>query len=244
MARCPECGVSVPTDARECRVCGARLGSPARQTELLFGPLHASLYAGAGAEAVPAPASLQGLSVRQVIIAVGAVLLVLLGFIWYAGQPAGRSAGGMELPVMGVMGEPVRVGDTVWGVAFTDSSETFSGRTPERGRFLVVGIVTGNHSTSNFPMNHQTTALLDAASGTRYTPTFTAWGTPDDFPAGKYAPTYTLAPYGTIAGILLFDVPVEFVHPRLLVRDLARDEVFTGLIDLERDRRGRLQAGM
>lgn len=237
MARCSECGAPVAEDARYCRACGARV-EPGRNAELLFGPLHAPLFAGAGADAVAAPAPSPSLSLGQVTAAVGVVLAVLLAVVLYHGRPATTSPDAGGLPVMGVMGEPVTVGDTAWGVAFIDAQATFSGHTPRQGRFLVVGVVAGNRGTRAFTMDGRAAGLLDADTGTRYAPAFTTWGTPDEIRAWTSVPSYALTPANTVAGLLIFDVPATVAHPRLLVRDMAAGGEFTGAIDLEQNRRG------
>jgi hypothetical protein len=120
-------------------------------------------------------------------------------------------------------------------VAFTDRPAQFGDRAPRRGQFVVVGVVAGNRSAAAFTLAGGAAALQDGATGTRYTPIFIAWGTPDDFSQGRYLPTYTLPPRDTAAGLLVFDVPKDLAHPRLLVRDLAEKKDFVGAIDLEQE---------
>ncbi|HOF88809.1 MAG TPA: hypothetical protein PLZ36_12015, partial [Armatimonadota bacterium] len=122
--------------------------------------------------------------------------------------------------------------------AFTERPARFANRPARNGQFVVVGVVAGNRGAEQFTLATGAAALQDGDTGARYTPTFIAWGTPDDFSRGRYAARYTVPPQGTAAGLLVFDVPTTLAHPRLLVRDLAGAKDFVGGIALERAAEG------
>jgi hypothetical protein len=178
------------------------------------------------------------LSTRQVWVGVGAVLTFLLLLALYAGRSwsSEPTATADQLPVLGAKGEAVPVGDTVVGVAFTDTTDTLDGKPAQRGEFYAVGIVVGNHGSAPFELTVTSLSLALGAPDATMGPTFVAWGEPEDLNNGRYKSTYRLAPGATIAGMLVFDVARTHAGERLLVRDLTvANSKFAGAIDLTRD---------
>lgn len=247
MARCPNCGTEVSADARFCPHCGANLPrrpSAQEQPPLPFSPWGPPPLqpAGAGATARAEPVVGKPLSTTQVAIAVGAILL-FLAFVIFLGR--GLTGGGgtsqnadntRNLPVVGMKGEAVPMGNTAWGVAFTDQMNEVNNRPPQNGQFYAVGIVVGNRGSSELPLSVDSVGLFDAESGRRYKPVITAWGTPEQIGAGQYRTRMSLPPQEAIAGLVVFDVP-QLAKPRLLVRDLSTSSAdFTGMIDLTREK--------
>jgi hypothetical protein len=210
-----------------------------RLLSAVLGPRLTPEYAGAGAAAAPAPTG-PPLTGRQVAAAVGGVLLLLLFFMLYVNRENLPSRPGppvADVPVVGGMGEAIAVGGTVWGVAFLEHPERFGSRAA-RGQYFAIGVIAGNRSIRAFTLTARSVGLIDAETGARYTPLLTAWGTPRALSAGRYTSRYPLAPHASIAGLLIFDVPVRVDHARLLVRDLTlTNTAFTGAIELERGAR-------
>ena len=180
------------------------------------------------------------LSVKQVAIAVGAVLLAVLGILLYAqyrpstGTP--RSSGTQaNVPVLGVIGEQVTIGDTLLGVATTGTPETVDGRRAQ-GQYLAVVIVIGNYGKNAFTLNKESFGLTDGRHGGRHLPVLMAYGTPEELHSGRFHRTFELGEKEVIAAVAIFDLPKSDVQPRLLVRDMAkREKEFTGAIDLTRE---------
>ncbi len=244
MARCAECGTEVPADARFCPHCGApqpRRVSAAEQPPLPFSPWTAPrLEAQAGGAGVlRQPAIGPPLTTRQVLIAVVAILLILVLFL-VIGQGISRHGANKSasIPVLGIMGELIDVGQTGWGVAFTDTSDHFSGKRAQRGQFMAVGLVVLNHSRHSIQLTNSAASIANGDFTARFRPLFVAWGKPVELNAGHFAHEYTLHPDTAIAGILVFDIPRDFASPHLLVRDLAADSrTFTGAIDLTKEKK-------
>ncbi|MHB0937047.1 MAG: DUF4352 domain-containing protein [Armatimonadota bacterium] len=195
----------------------------------------------AGGDASTAATVLGGtgrpLSVKQVAVAVGAVLLVVLGILFYAGyRPRfGGGGAGAQLPVLGVIGEQVTIGDTLLGVASTGVPESVNGREAQ-GQYLAVVIVIGNTGTDTFTLNEGSFGLTDGRNGGRHQPVLMAYGTPEELHAGQFHKTFQLGSKEVIAAVAIFDVPTSDTEPRLLVRDMARSgNDFTGAIDLTRE---------
>jgi hypothetical protein len=186
------------------------------------------------------PAVGQPLTGRQVAIAVSGVVLFLLFIIWMNGREGSAPAAApAEPPVVGRIGQPVTMGATVWGVAFSDQLATVDGRAPQRGRYLAVGVIVGNRSDGEVLLSTQSVALMDRETGRRYAPVVTAWGTPETLNVGQYQAQWRLPGHESIAGVVIFDVPPTLEAPHLLVRDLTRsvrDE--SGLIELAEESGG------
>jgi len=245
MTHCPKCGAEVPGDARFCAHCGFELDhQPAKQEQppLPFSPWEPppmAQPAGAGG-ATPAAVPVVGppLSVKHVGIAVGAILLFLLLVVLIGNgfrQQTPVVTPSPSLPILGVIGEPVTIGDTVFGVAFTDTPQQFENRTSRRGHFLSVGVVVGNRGQQAFTVDSGSLALRNNDETERFRPIMSAWGTPEELDAGRYQKRYSLPPHETVAGLLVFDVPASVTKPRLLVRDLnSTSGDFSGVIDLTR----------
>ena len=248
MARCPHCDAEAPAWTGYCPTCGRaqyRRNPSPEQPPLPFSPFGTPPMAlqPAGAGAAPGAEPIVGppLSTRQVAITVVAILLfllavVLLGQGWLSRsrtQPAQTATG--NLPVLGAKGELVEVGRTGWGVAFTEPMERFNNQAPQHGQFFAVGVVVANRGKRDILLSDESLALLDNGNGEHYTPIFTAWGTPEDFDAGRYRERAPMPPRESLAGIIVFDTP-RLTAPRLLVRDLTADSTaYTGAIDLTRD---------
>lgn len=248
MTRCSNCHQEIAEEDRFCPHCGAVQPwrpSPQEQPTLPFSPWIPPRLAmqPAGMAATPHTEPYVGppMSGRQVAIAVSAILcfLLLVMLIGHGGvhgpsvskpaPPAARKT----LPMVGKMNEAVIVGKTAWGVAFTDRAESVDHHPPVRGKFLSVGLIIGNKSESSYYLNDASVGLLDEATGERFTPRATVWGTPSQIIAGHYTNQFSLPPGSAIAGLIVFDVPSNTARPRLLVRDLSTSSPeFTGLIDL------------
>ena len=141
--------------------------------------------------------------------------------------------------MLGAVGQAVTIGDTVLGVAFTDTPRQINNRTSRRGRLLAVGLVVGNRGETPFNLNGTSVALANGEDSRYYQPVMAAWGTPDDLDAGRYHDHYVLNPRETVAGLIVFDVPNSVDHPRLLVRDYnAANKTFSGAIDLTHTEKG------
>lgn len=246
MARCPTCGAELENGTSRCPACpearAERPPSPV-QPPLPFSPwvgTPVTAPASGGAIALPAPAVDTPLRPWQVALAVGAILLLLF-LVMLIGQGIhGRPAqtAREKLPVLGMIGEPITIGNTVVGVAFTNTTERLGQRESIRGRFFAVGVVVGNRSTQAVTLSDASLALVDAGNGERFTPVMTAWGSPEELNAGQFAPHFSLQPKHAIAGILVFDTPVTLAAPQLLVRDLTVGEAsFTGGIDLTKEKK-------
>ena len=151
--------------------------------------------AGAGA-ATPAAQPIVGppLTARQVSISIAGLLLFLMLVLvlgrWFHGSTSGQTS---RLPVLGVVGQAITIGDTVLGVAFTDTSKQFQQRTTKNGHFLSVGVVIGNRGEKDFLLDNAALGLDNGDDGTRYVPILTAWGTPEELQAGKYQTHYALS---------------------------------------------------
>ena len=238
MAHCPNCGEELSSQARFCPHCGAAQRQARSSPEQLalpgtgFGLGPPALQpAGGGAVALPAagPAG-RPLTAKQVAIAVGAVMLLLLGFILYNGY---RSSG---VPVVGVVGEPITLGQTMVGVADIGMLEQWEGHAAQRGQFLAVAIVVANNGSQPFTLDADSFALINGRNGERYQPVFMAYGMPDELNAGKYQRSFRLGPKEIIAAIAIFDIAREVTQPRLLVCDMTQSGGdFTGAIDLTRE---------
>lgn len=249
MARCPNCGSEVPANAKYCPHCGVALSqrrpSP-EQPPLPFspwGPPHmapATAGAGAGETARTEPLVGPPLTARQVGIAIGAILLFLIVMILIGrgGKHSGTTTTpAKSLPVIGMMGESVNVGNTTWGVAFTDHADRIGNQTSHNGQFYAVGVVIGNKGNESITLSRSTAALIDEGTGKRSTPYMTAWGTPDDIREGRYTTEYTLPAHEAIAGLVIFDIPVSLQKPRLLIRDLTTSSTeYTAEIDLTKEK--------
>lgn len=246
MARCPNCNKEVPSNARFCPNCG--FGLPQQQPSLPFSPWESPQTASqpsGSRNAAMEPAVGPPLTTKQVGIAIGAILLflALVIIVGRGGLHGGDSkpsvvAGEKALPIIGIVGEAVDLGDTTWGVAFTDTANRIDDQPPANGQFYAVGIVIGNKSREIIPLSRNSVGLIDEATGKRYIPRVTAWGTPDQIKAGKYSMRYSLSPGKAVAGLIVFDIPLSVTKPRLLVRDLVRSsEEFTAEIDLLREKK-------
>lgn len=181
----------------------------------------------------------------QVAISVGAILLFLL-FVVLIGHSGFHSARKSEPaaiatktpPLLGAKGEEVKVGKTVWGVAFTDQVDRVNGKLPQLGQFYMVGVVVGNQGHGIITLEKASVGLLDETTGKRYAVRTVVWGTPRQISAGQYTSRYALPPRRAVAGLVVFDAPKTLVKPRLLVRDLtASSTAYTGMIDLTREGR-------
>jgi len=243
MAQCPNCHEEVPADARFCPHCGAEQpgyasmeGQPPPPPPLFspWAPPPMVVQTTAGG-AIPRerarPQLIVGppLSVRTVAAAVGAIMLVLLAFL-FINHRSGK------LPVLGMKGEAIDVGSTTWGVAFTDQVQRIDSRLPQLGQYFAVGVIIGNKGQANLELTAQSVGLIEVASGKRYQPVMAAWGTPNQITAGEYTTHYTLPPQKAIAGLIIFDVPKDLPKPFLLVRDLFTAQDFSGEIDLTQER--------
>jgi len=244
MAHCPECGEELSAKARFCPRCGAPRQKARQSSEQLpligFGPGTPALQpAGAGLALPTLPgeaAAGKPLTAKQVAIAIGAVMLALIGILYYAGyRPfAGRATGG-DVPVMGVVGEPIYVGKTAVGVADIGTTQVWEGRSSENGQFLAVIIIIGNYGGRAFTLDNKSFALTDAGNGGHHAPSFIAYGMPEELQAGRYQSEFQLTPEQMIAAVAVFDIATSNEQPRLLVRDLTRSgKNFTGAIDLTR----------
>lgn len=139
------------------------------------------------------------------------------------------------MPVLGVIGEQVTIGNTLLGVAATGTPELVDGRRAQ-GRYLAVVIVIGNYGPGAFTMNGESFGLTDGRNGGSLRPVLMAYGTPDELQAGRFHRTFTLEAREVIAAVAIFDIPEDDTEPRLLVRDMASsDKQFTGAIDLTRE---------
>jgi hypothetical protein len=135
--------------------------------------------------------------------------------------------------MVGAMGEPVAVGNTVWAVAFTEHPERVGGELPRHGRFVAVGLIIGNRGSKAVALGDHVCSLRHDGADPAYRPVLTAWGTPEQLRNNEYQERYLLPPDEIIAGLIFFDVANTVTEPRLLVRDLtARDVDFTAVIDL------------
>ena len=181
------------------------------------------------------------LSARQVAVSIGAILLFLVLVIilghWYRGGGT-TTTPVAHLPVLGIVGQAITIGDTVLGVAFTDTPPRFEKRISRKGHFLSVGVVIGNRGDNAFQVDSAALALDNGDDGHRYLPIATVWGTPEELQTGKHQIRYTLPPHETVAGLIIFDLPATVVKPRLLLRDLHDSSAaFSGAIDLTRTTR-------
>jgi len=238
MAHCPECGEEISPRAQFCPRCGAPQHQERQSSAQLPLPGMPVLQpAGAGA-AVPAASETAApgrpLTVPQVAVAVGAVLLLLLGIVFFAGhRPMSDSSTHAKVPVLGAVGEPVSIGKTAVGVADTGSADTWEGRPPKNGQFIGVIIIVANNGTDAFMLDDAAFALTDGRNDGRHAPAFIAYGMPEELQAGKYQRTYQLKPGELIAAVAVFDIAKTDTQPRLLVRDMTQsDKAFTGAIDL------------
>jgi hypothetical protein len=179
------------------------------------------------------------LTVKQVAIAVGAIMLVLVGILYYAGyRPQAGGTSSADVPVLGVVGEPVSVGDTAVGVADIGTTQVWEGRDPENGQFLAVIIIIGNYGSRAITLDDGAFALTDAGNGGQHKPTFIAYGMPEELQAGRYQQEFRLDRDQMIAAVAVFDIALSDEQPRLLVRDMTKsDKKFTGAIDLTRHAR-------
>gem|GEM_PF-2335754 len=244
MAHCPECGEELSARARFCPRCGAEQHKPRQSPEQLpllgFGPGTPALQpAGAGlaSPALPGEAAAgRPLTAKQVAIAVGAVMLVLLGILFYTGyRPFSGGTASGNVPVLGVVGEPIYVGKTAVGVADIGATQVWEGRQPENGQFLAVIIIIGNYGGRAFTLDAESFALTDAGNGGHHAPAFIGYGQPEELQAGRYQPEFQLEPEQMIASVAVFDIATTNEQPRLLVRDLTGSgKDFTGAIDLTR----------
>lgn len=241
MSRCPVCNAEVAEDARYCPICGATLHPPAPDavTETPL-PVLSLQPAGDGVLAAQ-PALDRALTPRQVGIAVGAILLFILGLVWlYRPWSRGGSSDNASLPVLGIVGEPVIIGNTVLGVAFTGTPRSFRGQTARQDRLFAVGVIIGNNGRASFALSQESLALINAGNTAHFRPAQAVWGTPDELNAGHYRTGYRLLPRQAIAGLLIFDLPRSARQPLLLVRDFTTNRTdYTGAIDLTREARGR-----
>ena len=246
MALCPVCGGEISARARYCPHCGARQQDlqPSPEQLKLPGvgsgfPLLAAQTAGGGAIFPAAPAeqaSGRPLSVKQVAITVGIVMLFLLGFIYLVGNRSLTDTGGAGQPIVGVMNEPITVGDTVLGVAFVQSPERIDNKTAQNGRFLAVGVVVGNHGGQAFTLDQESFGLSDGKNDGAYQPMLAAYGTLEELRAGQYHQRIALPPGEALAAVVLFDLSQDDTKPRLLVRDLTHpSKRFTGAVDLTKE---------
>jgi len=178
------------------------------------------------------------LSVTQVAIAVSLVLLVVLGILLYAGyRPhlGSQNTAEVKVPVLGVVGQQVTLGDTLLGVATTGTPESVNGR-PAQGQYLAVVIVVGNYGTTAFTLDEKSFGLTDGRNDGRRQPVLLAYGTPEELHAGQFHRTFELGSKEVIAAVAIFDIGKDDLQPRLLVRDMAKgDTTFTGAIDLTRE---------
>lgn len=248
MARCPHCLAEVPDNAHYCTHCGVELTrkpAPEEQPPLPFSPWGlppmAPQPAGAdGTASGMAPVVGPPLSARQVAMSVAAILLFLVLVIilgrWYRGGVATTPAS--HLPVLGHIGQPITIGETVLGVAFTDSPSHFETHVARKGRLLSVGVVVGNRGDKAFLVDRAALALDNGDDGQRYLPIAAVWGTPEGLQAGQHLTRYALPPHETVAGLVVFDLPTSVAKPRLLLRDLNETSAtFSGAIDLtEKDK--------
>ena len=241
MATCSTCGADVPAAARYCPACGAEqrahTSPPPPSPLLAFLPRQfAPAFEAAGPIASGVPDVGPPLTTRQVAVAVGTILLVLVAMLIISGHARRDESplvGSRGLPVLGVAGESVRVGDTALGVAFVSTPHTFNHRAARAGALLAVGVVVGNGGRTAITLSTASLALYDAAHDTRYLPVDSAWGRPEALHAEQYQPSYQLTPRQLVAGIVVFDVPLTLTHPQLLVRDLTvPSPAYTGTIDL------------
>ncbi len=239
MRSCPVCGEHVGGGARYCPHCGAALSqhhAAQAQLSLPLTPWPTPALATVGGAAAPAAPNVgQPLTARQVAVAIGAILLSLIGIMLYAGRRGDNYAAtsGNSLPVIGKIGEPLKIGDTMLGVAFTNTPEHLGHRSAQRGHFIAVGVVIGNRGNHDIQLNDASLRLANAGGGERYRPVMTAWGTPEELNAGVYHTRLALPPREAVTGLLVFDVPDNVTTPHLLVRDLtAQAETFTGAVDL------------
>ncbi len=202
-----------------------------------FGPPALAAAGDGAAAALPGqhPAA-HALPLRTVLVTVGAALLVLAAVLVFSGRLPWRSRAAGEAPVLGVIGQAVRMGGTALGVAFVGAPERLNGRPARHGRYLAVGVVVGNQGRETVQLEEDAFALTDGDAGGEIAPLMIAYGTPEDLSAGRYAPAYILGPGQTIAAVALFDIATSLTSPRLLVRDYHRqDHRFTGAIDLTRE---------
>lgn len=246
MARCPNCLADIRDDVRFCPECGAeqpRRSSPQDHPPPLplspWGPPPLATEPAGSAAGRAEPVVGPPLSGRQVTIAVGGILLFIALFLLIGHRGVRRTASG-SIPVKGMMGEEVTIGDTAWGVAFTDQIDRIDNHPPTRGQFYTVGVVLGNNGKTPIRLSRASVGLLDGANAMRYTPELTAWGTPDELKVGRYRTEFVLPPKRAIAGLVVFDAPTGLAKPRLLVRDLASSSAqFTGAIDLTQEKNGK-----
>ena len=251
MARCLQCHEEIVLDDHFCPHCGAvqpRRPSPREQPELPFSPwvpprmtLQPTGASAPHAEPYVGPP----MTVKQVAIAVCGILLFLL-LVVMVGREGGLQgllggkapdpvAAPAPLPLLGKMNEAITIGKTAWGVAFTDQAQTVDHRPPTRGKYLSVGIIIVNQSDMGYYLSTASVGLLDDATGERFTPKATAWGTATQILSGHYSNKFALQPGMPIDGLIVFDVPTTIAHPRLLVRDLAAPSpAFSGMIDLSK----------
>lgn len=255
MAHCPVCGEEVSSHAHFCPRCGAALQQVRPSPEQMSLPgvgfgLKTPALQPVGGDASAAASTLSGtgrpLSATQVAIAVGAVLLTVLGILFYAGyrpQFSSRNSAEVKVPVLGMVGEQVTIGDTLLGVATTGTPESLNGRAAQ-GQYLAVVIVIGNYGTDPFTLNEDSFGLTDGRNDGRHQPVLIAYGTPEELHAGQFHSTFELRPKEVIAAVAIFDIETNDRQPRLLVRDMAKnDSQFTGAIDLTHEAKEQQENG-
>ena len=180
------------------------------------------------------------LSTRQVAVSIAAIMLFLVLVIilghWYRGGVTTPPPA--HLPVLGIVGQAITIGNTVLGVAFTDTPPHVDHRAAEKGHFYSVGVVIGNRGDKAFQVDRPALALDNGDDGRRYLPITVMWGTPEELQDGKHQTRYSLPPHETIAGLIFFDLPSTVAKPRLLLRDLSDAAAdFSGAIDLTHNAR-------
>jgi hypothetical protein len=171
----------------------------------------------------------------QITAAVSVGVLFLLFVIFYVGRNLSVPRGTAQVPVLGRGSDTVTTGDTVWRVAYAAPPDGPQRRPPVRGQYYLVGVLVGNRGAGAVTVTTRSVCLTDAATGTRYLPVLTAWGTPDELRAGEYHASYTVPSRGVVAGVVLFDIPKHMARRQLLVRNPAGAEDYAGAIELPDD---------